>query len=134
TGPPSASPAPSRRPWLHSGASASPAEATGPMRCSTATTPGSGGRRGVSSAMIRSFSLRTRRACTALPGEPMALTDQAIAKIKDLIVAGEFAPGDRLPKEKELADRLGLSRNSLREAVRALSLVGVLEARQGDGT
>jgi GntR family transcriptional regulator, transcriptional repressor for pyruvate dehydrogenase complex len=64
----------------------------------------------------------------------MALTDQAIAKIKDLIVAGEFAPGDRLPKERELAERLGLSRNSLREAVRALSLVGVLEARQGDGT
>ena len=64
----------------------------------------------------------------------MALTDRAITKIKDLIVAGEFGPGDRLPKETELADRLGLSRNSLREAVRALSLVGVLEARQGDGT
>jgi len=64
----------------------------------------------------------------------MALTDQAIMKIKDLIVAGEFAPGERLPKESELAERLGLSRNSLREAVRALSLVGVLEPRQGDGT
>jgi GntR family transcriptional repressor for pyruvate dehydrogenase complex len=64
----------------------------------------------------------------------MALTDQAIAKIKDLIVAGEFGPGAKLPKERELAERLGLSRNSLREAVRALSLVGVLEARQGDGT
>ena len=64
----------------------------------------------------------------------MALTDQAITKIKDLIVKGEFAPGARLPKEQELAERLGLSRNSLREAVRALSLVGVLEARQGDGT
>jgi DNA-binding FadR family transcriptional regulator len=64
----------------------------------------------------------------------MALTDQAITKIKDLIVEGEFAPGARLPKESELAERLGLSRNSLREAVRALSLVGVLEARQGDGT
>jgi DNA-binding FadR family transcriptional regulator len=64
----------------------------------------------------------------------MALTDQAITKIKDLIVEGEFAPGDRLPKETELAERLGLSRSSLREAVRALSLVGVLDARQGDGT
>ena len=64
----------------------------------------------------------------------MALTDQAIAKIKDLIVEGEFAPGARLPKESELAERLGLSRNSLREAVRALTLIGVLEPRQGDGT
>jgi len=64
----------------------------------------------------------------------VALTDQAITKIKDLIVDGEFGPGAKLPKEKELAERLGLSRNSLREAVRALTLVGVLEPRQGDGT
>jgi GntR family transcriptional repressor for pyruvate dehydrogenase complex len=64
----------------------------------------------------------------------MALTDQAIAKIKDLIVAGEFGPGAKLPKERELAEQLGLSRNSLREAVRALTLIGVLEPRQGDGT
>jgi GntR family transcriptional regulator, transcriptional repressor for pyruvate dehydrogenase complex len=64
----------------------------------------------------------------------MALTDQAIEKIKDLIVSGEFAPGSKLPKERELAERLGLSRNSLREAVRALTLIGVLEPRQGDGT
>src|SRR5207244_5673735 len=40
----------------------------------------------------------------------------------------------KLPKERELAERLGLSRNSLREAVRALTLIGVLEPRQGDGT
>jgi GntR family transcriptional regulator, transcriptional repressor for pyruvate dehydrogenase complex len=64
----------------------------------------------------------------------MALTDQAIEKIKDLIVAGEFVPGAKLPRERELAERLGLSRNSLREAVRALTLIGVLEPRQGDGT
>src|SRR5438552_5300584 len=64
----------------------------------------------------------------------MALTDDAILKIKELIVDGEFAPGSKLPKERELAERLGLSRNSLREAVRALTLIGVLEPRQGDGT
>ena len=63
-----------------------------------------------------------------------ALTDQAIAKIKDLIMSGEFAAGSKLPKEQELAQRLGLSRNSLREAVRALTLIGVLEPRVGDGT
>src|SRR5205814_453837 len=55
-------------------------------------------------------------------------------KIKALVVAGEFAPGSKLPRERELAERLGLSRSSLREAVRALTLVGVLETRQGDGT
>jgi DNA-binding FadR family transcriptional regulator len=62
------------------------------------------------------------------------LTDQAITNIKELIVSGEFGAGARLPPEQELAGRLGLSRNSLREAVRALSLVGVLEPRVGDGT
>lgn len=64
----------------------------------------------------------------------VALTDQAIAKIKDLIMTGEFSAGSKLPKEQELAHQLGLSRNSLREAVRALTLIGVLEPRVGDGT
>ncbi|MFD5008147.1 FadR/GntR family transcriptional regulator [Streptomyces mutabilis] len=64
----------------------------------------------------------------------MAVTDEAIEKIKDMIVSGRLAPGDRLPKESELAAGLGLSRNSLREAVRALSLIRILDVRQGDGT
>src|SRR5882724_10262915 len=64
----------------------------------------------------------------------VAVTAQAIDQIKQLIIDGEFSPGSRLPKEQELAHRLGLSRNSLREAVRALTLIGVLEPRVGDGT
>ncbi|MFE4450486.1 FadR/GntR family transcriptional regulator [Streptomyces sp. NPDC056796] len=64
----------------------------------------------------------------------MAVTDEAIEKIKEMIVSGALAPGDRLPKESELAADLGLSRNSLREAVRALSLIRILDVRQGDGT
>ena len=64
----------------------------------------------------------------------MSLTDDAINKIKMMIVSGELRPGDRLPRESDLAERLGLSRNSLREAVRALSLIHVLDVRQGDGT
>jgi DNA-binding FadR family transcriptional regulator len=64
----------------------------------------------------------------------MAVTDEAIEKIKDMIVSGALRPGDRLPKESELAADLGLSRNSLREAVRALSLIRILDVRQGDGT
>jgi len=64
----------------------------------------------------------------------MALTDEAIVKIKEMITSGELGPGDRLPKEADLAARLGLSRNSLREAVKALTLVNVLDVRHGDGT
>ena len=64
----------------------------------------------------------------------MALTDEAIDKIKAMIVAGELEPGSRLPKEEVLAAQLGLSRNSLREAVRALTAMRILITRQGDGT
>lgn len=64
----------------------------------------------------------------------MPITDEAIEKIKGMIVSGELRPGDRLPKEADLAAQLGLSRNSLREAVRALSMVRILDVRQGDGT
>ena len=64
----------------------------------------------------------------------MALTDEAIDKIKAMIVAGELAPGSRLPKEEILAGQLGLSRSSLREAVRALTAMRILITRQGDGT
>ena len=64
----------------------------------------------------------------------MAVTDEAILRIKEMIIAGELAPGDRLPPEKELSERLGLSRISLREAVKALEVIRVLDVRRGDGT
>jgi GntR family transcriptional regulator, transcriptional repressor for pyruvate dehydrogenase complex len=64
----------------------------------------------------------------------VALTDEAIEKIKEMIISGRVRPGEKLPREADLAAELGLSRNSLREAVKALSLVNVLDVRQGDGT
>jgi len=64
----------------------------------------------------------------------VAVTDEAIEKIKDMITSGALRAGDRLPREADLAADLGLSRNSLREAVRALSLVNILDVRRGDGT
>jgi DNA-binding FadR family transcriptional regulator len=54
--------------------------------------------------------------------------------IRQMIIDGRLRPGDRLPVEKDLAAALGVSRNPLREGVRALSMMGVLETRQGDGT
>lgn len=64
----------------------------------------------------------------------MAVTDEAITKIKDMILSGELSAGDRLPPEKELSEKLGLSRSSLREAVKALEIIRVLDVRRGDGT
>ena len=56
------------------------------------------------------------------------------AEILDLLRQKELKPGDKLPPERELAEMLGVSRPSLREALRALSIMKVVEVRQGDGT
>jgi GntR family transcriptional repressor for pyruvate dehydrogenase complex len=64
----------------------------------------------------------------------VAVTDEAILKIKAMLLSGELKPGDRLPPEKELSEALGLSRSSLREAVKALEIIRVLDVRRGDGT
>src|SRR6185369_14693180 len=64
----------------------------------------------------------------------VGVIEGTIEKIKDLLVAGELGPGDRLPVEKDLARQLGVSRNTVREAVRALTSIRVLQTRQGDGT
>ncbi|MGO2139857.1 MAG: FadR/GntR family transcriptional regulator [Leucobacter sp.] len=64
----------------------------------------------------------------------MAVTDDVIFRIKEMIRTGDLAPGDRLPPEKELGELLGASRNSLREAVKALEVIRVLDVRRGDGT
>jgi GntR family transcriptional repressor for pyruvate dehydrogenase complex len=64
----------------------------------------------------------------------VSVTNEAILHIKQLIVSGEIEPEEKLPRESELAMRLGISRGSLREAIRALTTLGILQARQGDGT
>lgn len=64
----------------------------------------------------------------------MSVTSKAIENIRAMIRSGELSPGERLPPEHELADRLGVSRGSLREAVRALAQINVLDVRRGDGT
>ncbi|PBC76173.1 GntR family transcriptional regulator [Streptomyces sp. TLI_235] len=64
----------------------------------------------------------------------MSLTDKAIARIRRRIRDGELLPGAELPPEQQLAAELGLSRNPMREAVKALVVARVLEIRRGDGT
>jgi DNA-binding FadR family transcriptional regulator len=63
-----------------------------------------------------------------------SLARHAADHLKALIASGSLAPGDRLPPERELAVRLGVSRPTLREAVAALVIMGLLESRQGAGT
>ena len=62
------------------------------------------------------------------------LTEAVIARIREMISSGALAPASRLPPEAELAAELGASRNTVREAVRALVTARVLDVRRGDGT
>jgi GntR family transcriptional repressor for pyruvate dehydrogenase complex len=64
----------------------------------------------------------------------VALTDEAITKIRNMIRSGELPPGARLPPEQQLAAQMGLSRSGVREAVKALETARVLDVRRGDGT
>jgi len=62
------------------------------------------------------------------------VADQVTDELQDWFRSGELTPGMRLPPERELAARFGVSRTSLRDALRRLELLGYLDARQGDGT
>src|SRR5918994_1368391 len=70
------------------------------------------------------FSRLTQRTVTA----------DVVDQIKRLITLGTLVPGQRLPSERVLADLLGVSRPTTREAVRALEAMGILSTRHGSGT
>ena len=59
---------------------------------------------------------------------------EIVDQIKGLITQGRINPGDRLPPERELAELFRASRNSVRDAIRVLEQMGLIESRQGDGT
>lgn len=63
-----------------------------------------------------------------------SISEEIAKQIIKLISTGELQPGQRLPSERDLCEQFGASRSSLREALRCLSIVGVLNARVGDGT
>ncbi len=59
---------------------------------------------------------------------------EIVVQLRELILGGKFAVGDKLPPERELAEQLGVNRGSLREAIKSLELIGLVRTRQGDGT
>jgi GntR family transcriptional repressor for pyruvate dehydrogenase complex len=73
---------------------------------------------------------------TAAPGISLAAkgsSHQVVSRVLDLVRTGNLKPGDRLPPERELIDIFSISRPSLREALRSLSVLGVIEAHHGGG-
>jgi GntR family transcriptional repressor for pyruvate dehydrogenase complex len=69
--------------------------------------------------------------------EPVRKTkiyEEVVEQIQRRILDGRFKPGDKLPPERDLADAFGVSRTSVRDAIRVLELIGQVEPRQGEGT
>ena len=59
---------------------------------------------------------------------------EIVNQIRDLMAAGRLRPGERLPPEREFAQTLGIGRWSLREAIRCMRSLGLVEVRAGAGT
>ncbi len=63
-----------------------------------------------------------------------SLSEAAIEQIKELIVSRKREPGSKLPSERELVDQLKISRASVREALRMLEIMGLVEIKPGKAT
>lgn len=68
------------------------------------------------------------------PVRPKKVSTQIADQIRSSILGGEFAPGDRLPPERELAEMFAVSRPTVREAINVLAVAGLVESYQGGGT
>jgi len=68
------------------------------------------------------------------PIDKTSLSEEIAGQIMSLVSSGDLMPGQKLPSERELCLRFGVGRSSLREALRCLTIVGVLETRVGEGT
>ena len=71
---------------------------------------------------------------TLAPIDRSGITELVVQRIKELLQQGELKAGSCLPPERELADMLGISRPSLRTALKALSVMGIIRAKPGAGT
>lgn len=58
---------------------------------------------------------------------------RVIEKVKKMILSGELKPGEKLPPEREFAEKLEVSRNSVREAIRIMDMMGIVSSQQGSG-
>jgi GntR family transcriptional repressor for pyruvate dehydrogenase complex len=68
------------------------------------------------------------------PIEKQRVAEEIVDQLRSLILTGAYAPGDKLPPERNLAKELGVNRSSLREALKKLEHIGLVKTRQGDGT
>ncbi len=68
------------------------------------------------------------------PVPKQSLSKMVVEKIKEGLISGELKPGDFLPSEAELSERFGVGKSSIREAVKMLEALGVVEICKGNGS
>ncbi len=77
---------------------------------------------------------RTRSLADVAPIRREPLATEIARRLVEFILSGQVEPGTRMPSERDLAEAFGVGRSAMREALKALSLIGLVEVRQGDGT
>src|SRR5439155_19428289 len=77
---------------------------------------------------------RVKATRSVVPSPDTTLTASAFEELISYVVHGTWKAGDRIPPERELCQQLGIARTSLREALKAMELIGMLDSRVGDGT
>jgi GntR family transcriptional repressor for pyruvate dehydrogenase complex len=78
-------------------------------------------------AMLPGFQPLTQRG-----REP--ISSEITRRLLDYLISGQVKPGERLPSERQLAEMLGVGRSHARQAIKSLTVLGLIEVRQGDGT
>jgi len=68
------------------------------------------------------------------PVQKSSIVVELTKKLLEYIFSGSINPGDKLPTERQLQEALGVGRSAIREALKALTVLGIIEVRQGDGT
>lgn len=65
---------------------------------------------------------------------PEPISSEVTRRLLDYLISGQVKPGERLPSERQLAETLGVGRSHVRQAIKSLTVLGLVDARQGDGT
>ncbi len=84
--------------------------------------------------MINGDDIMSDKDKLSVPIDNQSVVQQVINRITEAMISGELRPGDKIPTENEFVETLGVSRNSIREAIKILVYLGVLEIRRAEGT